>query len=130
MTMATTRHKVLALHGYTQVFTTISLLLTYQNGATFAKKAGALRKSLEKLGIELIFPTAPHKVLAANASSLSEREKLQEAESRNEEYLYWGWAFADEDKEEMRGLDKSIAFIAKILEEQVTLHLVKRKGRK
>lgn len=80
-----------------------------------------MRKSLDKLGYDLVFPTAPHKILAADASNPTEQEKLHQVESSDdEEYLYWGWAFADDEKQEMRGLDKSVVHLTKILQEQVT----------
>ena len=119
----TPKHKILGLHGFAQVlhphFPKIFAPLTLKTGQTFAKKAGALRKALDKQGIEIIFPTARHKILAADASIPTEREKLLEAEKLDSEWQYWGWAFADEEKQEMRGLDTSIQFITKILEEQV-----------
>ena len=89
----------------------------------FSKKAGALRKSLEKKGVEILFPTAPHKIHPADASTPEERAKLSEAQTSpsDEDWQYWGWAFADEELKEMRGLDKSVEFIGKILEEQVFL---------
>jgi hypothetical protein len=90
-----------------------------QSGAVLAKKAGALRKSLEKLGVELVCPTAPHRIVAADVSDPSERAKLVEAESQDGGWEYWGWSVLDEDKREMRGLDVSVAEIGKLMEEQV-----------
>jgi len=81
-----------------------------------------LRKDLTKKGYEFICPTAPIKTLPVNASSPTEREKLEEAERSEEEYPYWGWCTMDEDKEEMRGLEKSVEFLRNILETQVRRH--------
>jgi predicted esterase len=80
------------------------------------KRAAALRKDLAKKGYELICPTGPIKTLPADASSPTERDKLEAA--NDEDYPYWGWCTMDEEKEVMRGLDQSVAFLKTILETQ------------
>jgi len=70
----------------------------------------------------VLFPTAPHKILPADASNDGEREKFATAadnSSGNDEWQYWAWGFADEERREMRGLDRSVEFLGSILREQV-----------
>lgn len=67
----------------------------------------------------MICPTAPIKTLPVNASSPTEREKLAEAERNDEDYPYWGWCTMDDDKQEMRGLDKSVEFLKNFMETEV-----------
>ena len=110
----------MALHKYYLLCSPVNI----ETGPTFAKKTGALRKSLNKLGIDLVFPTAPHKIQPADASSLGEREKLLEAQATDGEWQYWGWAFADDETKDMRGLKKSVEFIGNILETQVLFDVV------
>jgi Serine hydrolase (FSH1) len=91
-----------------------------QTGATFSKKAGALRKAFDRIGIDLLFPTAPHKILPADAPNPNEREKLDAALQTGErDWKYWAWGFADEEKRVMRGIDESVEFIGKIMREEV-----------
>ena len=52
-------------------------------------------------------------------STPEERAKVLEAQASDNEWQYWGWAFADDELKEMRGLDKSVEFIGKIMEAQV-----------
>src|SRR6202011_4972333 len=101
------KYKILGLHGYVQ------------SGPILSRKAGALRKELEKLDIELVCPTGPHKTLAADVSDPDERAKLHEAEINAGGWDYYCWYEADEDKKEMRGMDVSVAAIRKVMEEQV-----------
>jgi len=85
----------------------------------FSQKAAALRKALEKIGVDITFIKAPHKVTPAEASAPTEQEKLLEAERNGQEWQYWGWAFADDEKKEMRSLDISMEYIKQVMEQQV-----------
>jgi Serine hydrolase (FSH1) len=73
---------------------------------------------LDKLGFDVVFPTAPHKITAADVTTI-EREKFLAAAEVEEDWQFWGWAFANEEKQEMVGLDKSLEFIGNIIETQV-----------
>lgn len=97
------KYKILGLHGYTQ------------SGPILSKKAAALRKSLEKLGIEVICPTAPHRIIPPDTPSSN---GITTTETDVGEYF--GWSIMDEEKKEMRGLDESISLIGKILEDEVS----------
>jgi len=85
-----------------------------QNGPMFIKQVAALKKDLAKRGYELICPTGPIKTLPVDASSPTDRAKLEEADPAD--YPYWAWWIADDEKEEMRGIDQSVEFLNKILE--------------
>ena len=89
----------------------------------FSTKCGALRKALRQVGVEIVFPTAPHQVKPEGASYPSEHDNLRETEGNDRDWPYWAWGFADDNYQEMRGLDKSINYIGNILVEQVTLAL-------
>jgi hypothetical protein len=69
--------------------------------------------------LECHFPTGSHKVLPANASTPSEREKLLEAEANHADWLYWGWGFADDEKKTMTGLDIAIENLGEFMRENV-----------
>ena len=65
----------------------------------------------------MYFPTAPREIRPADVSDPSERMKLQEAEEEGGEWQNFGWCVREE--EGMTGLEKSVEFIGKIMEEEV-----------
>jgi hypothetical protein len=95
------------LHGSPPVLT----LVNRQSGPVLEAQASALLRSLETIGVELICPTSPHQILATDAWDTNGKA----------DGWYSGWCNMDEDKQEMRGLDASIAALGKLMEEEVYL---------
>jgi len=97
--------KILCLHGYRQ------------SGDIFKQKLGALRKALKKHA-ELVFVTAPNKILSAEDTLLSS----EDAQNGDQ----YGWWFSTENmtfdskkpSDVCLGFEKSLSLIEKTFEEQ------------
>jgi hypothetical protein len=80
-----------------------------------------LRKTLKPLGVELTFPTAPREIRPADVADPGERARLQEIEQQGEDWQNFGWCVRDDEDKDMKDLDKSVEFIAKVMETEVLL---------
>ena len=86
----------------------------------FSRKASALRKAFDRVGIDLVFPTAPHKILPADAVNPSINERFYGGgQMGDEDWQFWSWGFADDHMRIMSGLDESVDYIAKIMHKEV-----------
>ena len=105
------------LHGYTQ------------SGPLFQAKTGALRKTLQKAfpaGIELVYPTAPMRITAADESFLEKSNNNNDnaEEEEKEEIEAWGWWRRKGDPKQDQqpyiydGVEQGLSFIGEILKTQ------------
>ena len=106
--------KVLMLHGYTQ------------SGPLFQAKTGALRKTLQKAfpkGIELVYPTGPTRITAADESFLGKGQDGAEG-AQDEAIDAWGWwrrkgsVASSEHPLVYEGIEQGLSFLADLLKEQ------------
>jgi hypothetical protein len=72
------------------------------------------------VGIDLVFPTAPHRIVPADAANPYGLESFDVP--GDDDWQFWSWGFEDEQTRTMRGLDESLEFIGKIMREEVPPH--------
>ncbi|KAJ3131194.1 hypothetical protein HK100_006668 [Physocladia obscura] len=92
------RCRILCLHGYAQ------------NEQVFRKRSAVLRKDLEKIGVELVYATAPHTAPPPDqeADTMTEAERsLRHGVQKPEEVLR-GWWLSNIDKTGQIGYAESI----------------------
>jgi hypothetical protein len=77
-----------------------------------------LRKALQKLGFTASYPTAPIKLALPDSADPEERAQL-EGQGIDDESC--GWWVKDEEKQEYIGLDKTWAYLAEYIKEEVTV---------
>ncbi|KAI9779842.1 MAG: hypothetical protein M1839_007155 [Geoglossum umbratile] len=111
--------KILMLHGYTQ------------SGLLFRAKTRFLETALKKAfpaghlsnpqyagGVELIYPTAPHRLRIADLPSSTHQGSNEEEEEQDADCDSWAWLRKDEQTGEYVGIDASFDFLAGVLETQ------------
>ncbi|KAK1909131.1 hypothetical protein P3342_011209 [Pyrenophora teres f. teres] len=109
--------KILMLHGYTQ------------SGPLFQAKTGALRKTLAKAfpaGIDLVYPTAPHRLTPADESFLAGNGTSKDGEGgkddteKEQEIDAWAWWRRKGDGEPFTyaGIEQGLAHVASVLRTQ------------
>ncbi|KAI9769378.1 MAG: hypothetical protein M1840_004080 [Geoglossum simile] len=97
------------LHGYTQ------------SGSLFRAKTAfleaALKKAFPTRGIELVYPTAPHRLRIASLPAPTHRNHSRE-EDGDPDPDSWAWSQKDEQTGEYVGIEVSFDFLAEILRTQ------------
>ncbi|KAH8548904.1 serine hydrolase FSH [Umbelopsis sp. PMI_123] len=104
MVVVTRKLRILCLHGYTQ------------NAITFSKKTAVLRKALKDVA-ELVYVTAPHKVLEPEFMTVEERQAAAEQEV-SEELMPYAWFFGRKDDDKYEGFEDSVEFIKDVMIKQ------------
>ncbi|RUS24366.1 hypothetical protein BC938DRAFT_473697 [Jimgerdemannia flammicorona] len=98
------RLRILCLHGYAQ------------NGIIFNKKTAVLRKSWDDVA-DLVYVTAPLRVMVPDLPTVKEREEDTQQEV-SEEMSPYAWWFYQPSGVTYKDLESSIAFLKNVLENE------------